>query len=82
MEQHPSSGKLYRGENFLADVLCNISRRPGGLVGEVSIVAGDQDLKPNEELVIHMPDGRKAFCMPSRALASGAWIVQISRIDE
>jgi hypothetical protein len=82
MQQESSPGKMYRGEIFLADVLCNISRRPGGLVGEASIVAGDKDLKPNEELVIHLPDGRKAFCMPSRTLASGAWIVEISRIDE
>jgi hypothetical protein len=82
MEQQPSPGKLYSGDNFLADVLCRISRQAGGLEGEVSIVSGDYGLRPDEELVIHLPDGRKAFCTPNRALASGTWIVHISRIEE
>ena len=82
MNPRSGPGKLYRGENFLADVLCQISRQAGGLVGQVSIVSGDKDLKPDQELVIHLPDGRKAFCTPSRSLASGDWIVLISRIEE
>ena len=82
MEEQSSPGKLYSGDNILAEVLCRISRQAGGLVGELSIVSGDQRLSPDEELVIHMPDGRKAFCTPNRALASGAWIVHISRIEE
>jgi hypothetical protein len=82
MEQPRSPGKMYSGDDFLADVLCRIRRQGGGLEGEVSIVSGEVDLKRHADLVLHLPDGRKAFCTPSRALASGDWIVQISRLDE
>jgi hypothetical protein len=82
MEHQPGPGKLYSGDKFLADVLCRISRQAGGLVGEVSFISGDQRFRRDEDLVIHLPDGRKAFCTPNRALASGEWIVHISRIDE
>jgi hypothetical protein len=82
MEQPGDPAKLYSGDNFLADILCRLSRKSGAMEAEVTVPAGGRSLKPDEELVIHLSDGRKAFCQASRALASGAWIVHISRIEE
>jgi hypothetical protein len=81
-EDEPAPGQLYQGEDFLADVLCQISRKAGRLAGEITIVTGGAGLKPGDDLVIRLPDGRQAFCRASRALASGRWIVDISRIEE
>jgi hypothetical protein len=82
VEEQPTPGQLYSGDEFLADVLCRISRQGGRLVGEARVPGSGRSLKPGEDLVIHLPDGRKAFCTPTRQLASGEWIVQISRMDE
>jgi hypothetical protein len=81
MKQQFGPGKLYSGDNFLADVICNLSHESGGLVGELTGVSGRPVLRPNEQLVLHLPDGRKAFCTHGQALASGAWLVHISRIE-
>src|SRR5436853_3804329 len=70
MEPPADSAKLYSGDNFLADVLCRMSRKAGSLEAEITVPAGGHSLKPDEELVIHLSDGRKAFYQGSRALAS------------
>ncbi len=82
MDEPADPAKLYSGDNFLADVLCRLSRKAGALEAEITVPAGGHALKPDEELVIQLSDGRKAFCQGSRALASGAWIVHISRIED
>lgn len=82
LDDQPTSGQLYSGDEFLAEVLCRIGRQGGRLVGEVRLPGSGRSLKPGEDLVIHLPDGRKAFCTPNQKLASGAWIVDIGRLDE